>query len=149
MNAFHYTSCGLDNVFITGMNFYVDDAGQRTFHIPRINLLHKVIAEGIVRRPGTMSAAEIRFLRTEMGLSQNELADIMAVKRLTVGRWERGEIALPAVEETFIRKLAIDRLMLPVRDRIDELTNKVVSLDAVRAINISAQKDAYALDVAA
>ena len=34
MNAYHYAECGLDNVFIEGMNAVEDDAGEKTVTNP-------------------------------------------------------------------------------------------------------------------
>jgi DNA-binding XRE family transcriptional regulator len=51
------------------------------------------------------TAAELRAWRRQRWLSQPDLAQLLGVKRLTVGRWERGESAIPS----FLR-LALERL---------------------------------------
>ena len=71
MTPYQYTACGLDNVYLEKMNVVQDDAGEK--FIPAIGELHRVIAEGIITAP-SMTGKEIRFLRTEMGQNQDELA---------------------------------------------------------------------------
>ena len=41
-----------------------------------------------------MTGKELRKLRTDAGLSQAELADLLDVARETVCRWERGKLAI-------------------------------------------------------
>lgn len=146
MKPFHYTACGLNNVFIHGLDVVCDDAGNDTFHIPRINQLHRVIAEGIVSHEFAMDGSELRFLRTEMGYTQARLAEIMKVKPLTVGRWERSDTPIGAVEEAFIRKHAIETLKLPVEDTIEQLSTKNLPSNGVQEINVAANDNSYVLD---
>lgn len=145
MKPFHYTACGLDNVFIHGLDVVCDDAGNDTVCFPRINQLHKVIAEGIVRHSQCMAGNELRFLRTELGYTQAQLADIMDVKGLTIGRWEREEIAVPSVQEAFIRKHAIEKLNLPISDTIIELSQRCVPAQGIQKINVAANDNSYCL----
>ena len=146
MKPFHYTACGLNNVFIHGLDVVCDDAGNDTFHIPRINQLHRVIAEGIVSHEFAMDGSELRYLRSEMGYTQAQLASIMAVKPLTIGRWERGDTPIGAVEEAFIRKHAIEKLQLPVEDTIEQLSTKNQPPSGVQNINVAANDNSYMLD---
>ena len=125
MGAYHYTECGLDNVFIEGMNMVEDHAGEATVTVPAIGLLHQVIAEGIVTLPSKMSGKELRFLRTEMGLTQEKLADVLKVTLLTVSRWEREETPIKDTAEMLIRLMAVERLELDIDMDVDEVSAKV------------------------
>ena len=125
MEAFHYTECGLDNVFIEGTNMVHDHAGEATITVSAIGLLHQVIAEGVVNMPSKMSGKELRFLRTEMGLTQERLANILKVTLLTVSRWERAETQIKDTAEMLIRLMAIERLELDVHMSVDEVSTKV------------------------
>ena len=58
MSDYRYTECGLENVFIRGAVEFWNDAGEESFTVPAIGLLHKVIAEGIVARPAKMTGQE-------------------------------------------------------------------------------------------
>jgi transcriptional regulator with XRE-family HTH domain len=122
---YHYTECGLDNVFIEGICPVTDHAGEVTFTIPAIGLLHQVIAEGIVMQSGKMSGRELRFLRTEMGMTQAQLADVLRVSLLTISRWEREENPIHDASEMLIRLLAMTRLELHVQLDVDKVSSRV------------------------
>jgi len=134
--TYHYTECGLDNVFIEDMNMIQDHGGEETVVIPAIGLLHKVIAEGIVKLPAKMSGKELRFLRTEMGMTQIMLAEILKVTLLTVGRWERDETPIKDTAEMLIRLMAIERLRLDVEMGVEEVADKVTQEPRLGAIHI-------------
>lgn len=144
----HYTESGLDNVFIDGIRIERDDDGDEVFTVPAINDLHRVIAEGIVLHGKGMSGAELRFLRTELGLTQAELAQLVHRDKQSIGRWERGEIEFDPTAETLIRQLAIEKLELKVEVGIGELSQRSVPTAETQPISIVARnggKDGYAL----
>lgn len=126
MSSYHYTECGLDNVFIEGMEVLQDHAGEETLEIPAIGMLHSVIAESIVMLPSKMSGKELRFLRTEMGLTQEKLADVLKVSLLTVSRWEREESPIKDTAEMLIRLMAVEHLKLHVELDVDSVSAKVI-----------------------
>lgn len=106
----HYTECGLMNVFISGIEVQTDDDGDEVIIVPAVNELHHVIATGIVNHPKGISGDELRFLRTEMGLTQSELSGLVHRDKQSIGRWERGEVEIDSPSETLIRRLAIEKL---------------------------------------
>lgn len=148
MVAYHYRECGLDNVVIEGFSLVEDHAGEETLTIPAIGMLHSVIAEGIVSLPVKMTGPELRFLRTEMGLTQEQLAEILRVKPLTVSRWERSD-PIPDPSEMLVRLLAVDRLELDVELDVDGVSAKVTRAPRSNPIRIDASNpDKYSLLVA-
>jgi transcriptional regulator with XRE-family HTH domain len=122
MSTYRYTECGLDNVEIDGVAFVTDDSGEPVVRIPNVNGLHQAIALGIVSRPHGMSGKELRFLRTEMGMTQAELADMIHREPLTISRWERNESPIDSNAETLIRAYAIEVLNLDVEASIRDLS---------------------------
>lgn len=136
MNTYHYTECGLDNVIIEGMTTIVDHAGDETITIPAIGLLHGIIAEGIVMLPSKMSGRELRFLRTEMGLTQEKLAETLKVTLLTVSRWEREENPIKDTAEMLVRLMAVERLELSVELNVDDVSAKVTLSPRTEPIRI-------------
>ncbi|MER8544798.1 MULTISPECIES: helix-turn-helix transcriptional regulator [unclassified Mesorhizobium] len=125
-NAHHYTESGLLNVYIEGIAVEVDDDGDDIITIPAVNELHQVIALGIVSHAKGMSGDELRFLRSEMGLTQAELAAMVHRDKQSIGRWERNEIDIDSSAEALVRRLAIEKLGLPVDAGIDELSRRSV-----------------------
>jgi transcriptional regulator with XRE-family HTH domain len=136
MEAYLYKECGLDNVVIEGLSIVEDHAGDETVTIPAIGMLHQVIAEGIVGLPVKMTGLELRFLRTEMGLTQEGLAEVLKVKPLSVSRWERGD-PISDASEMLIRLLAIDRLELNVKMDVDEVSSRVTRAPRTNPIRIN------------
>ena len=132
----HYIESGLSNVYIAGIAIGVDEDGDEVLRIPAINELHRVIATGIVGHAKGISGAELRFLRTEMGLTQAELAATVHRDKQSIGRWERGEIGIDGPAEALVRRLAIEKLALPVDTGIDELSRRSVPADRAQPINI-------------
>jgi transcriptional regulator with XRE-family HTH domain len=50
-----------------------------------------------------MTGKELRFLRTEMGMTQAELAKIVHREPLTISRWERSEDEIDSNAEVLVR----------------------------------------------
>ena len=133
---YKYTECGLDNVTIKNMPVVIDDAGDEMYEIRNILGLHKVIAACIIRHPHSISPNELRFLRTEMGMTQAELAAIVKKDHQTVGRWERGEKPIDQNAEVLIRLLCAERLELPRDGTIEELARRCVPTAETQVITI-------------
>ena len=112
-NGYHYTECGLDDVFIIADHLQSDDEGEAVLTIPAIGMLHKVIAEGVINADGILNGKKIRFLRTEMGMTQAQLAQILHRKELTVARWEKDEVGIDAALDLILRQLAAEKLDVP------------------------------------
>jgi transcriptional regulator with XRE-family HTH domain len=144
----HYTECGLQNVYIGGISIMTDDDGDEVIVIPGINRLHQVIAEGIVSHPKGMDGSELRFLRTEMGLTQAELAVVVHRDKQSIGRWERSECEIDSVAEAVIRKLAIEKLDLKVDLDMEQLSRSSVPTAEVQPIMIDANDHDFTLRAA-
>lgn len=121
-----YAECGLDNVIIEGLEPVRDDEGDLVYTIPNVAGLHRAIARAIVMHEKGMSGKELRFLRSEMGMTQAELAKAVHREPLTVGRWERGEIEIDSNAEALTRLLAVQRLGLQIEEDIEALSSRCV-----------------------
>jgi putative transcriptional regulator len=87
--AYQYTESGLDNVFLVdGYELHKTKYGKGV-SIHDTEGLHRVIGRWLVDLPKPLTGAELRFLRLEMDLSQNRLADLLGSKEQNVQRWER------------------------------------------------------------
>jgi DNA-binding transcriptional regulator YiaG len=85
---YHYTGCGLDFVYLTnGYKAHQTPDGEGVA-IEDADGLHKVIAREIITGPQRIRGQEVRFLRSEMDLSQEGLAKIMLTTRGTIARYE-------------------------------------------------------------
>lgn len=93
--ALHYTDCGLDNIFLQNGYEVENLDGDEYVTITDIDGLHKAIGLHIVLRKKAPTAREMRFLRTEMALSQVELGQKLGVSDQTIARWEKGHTDVP------------------------------------------------------
>jgi len=124
MNSYHYKESGLDNIIIENMPVFHDDRGEEVISIPNINLLHKAIAKGLVTKKAGLNGKELRFLRTEMGMTQAQLAVLMHREPLAIGRWERGENPIEGAAEALIRLHASHTLGLDLDiSEIEEISS--------------------------
>jgi len=151
MPAYHYKESGLDNVMVEGIPCQ-DDDGDEVVTIHNISGLHSVIAEAIVAHKAGISGKELRFLRTEMGMTQAELAKVVHHDTQSIGRWERGEFPIEPTAEALIRLLAVERLKLNVEAMgVEDLSGRCVPTAAPQQIIIDGNDPAHyrALDLAA
>jgi DNA-binding transcriptional regulator YiaG len=86
---YHYTDCGLDNIYLVDGYFEHETEYGRGVSIEDTAGLHKVIARQIVCAPREMTGAEFRFLRIELDLSQRRLAGLLNADEQAVRRWEK------------------------------------------------------------
>lgn len=128
MTDYRYAECGLENVVIRNVSFLVDDAGEKTVRIPNVNQLHTAIASSIIFKPASMTGKELRFLRTEMGRTQAELAALVHREPLAISRWERGEVEqIDANAEALIRLHAREVLKIERLITVEEISRFSVS----------------------
>ncbi len=149
MQRYHYTECGLDNVVIVGVDFLTADDGEEVIVIPAAGRLHKAIAEGILKRNSAMSGKELRFLRTEMGMTQAQLAQFLHRDVQTVARWEKGEVTLDGNAETLVRLLASEKLEIPLDTDMISLSKWSTPSAGTREIMIEGSPDGEYRPVAA
>jgi transcriptional regulator with XRE-family HTH domain len=136
MATYRYTECGLDNVVIHGMSIIKDDAGNEVYELPNVNGLHKVIAHAIVTTGHGLTPNELRFLRTEMGMTQSELAVLVKKDHQTVGRWERGEVPIDPNAEVVIRLHAAEKLDLNLSESVETVAARAIPSGEFRRIDI-------------
>ncbi len=117
-----YTECGLDNVFIEG----IEMRGDEVLYIPAVNELHKTIARGIVESGTGISGQELRFLRTMMAFTQAELARHVHHDAQSIARWEKNQTPIQPASEIVIRLLAVEKLNLGERGPIEKIAARCV-----------------------
>lgn len=119
---YHYTECGLDDIILRNLEIVQDDHGEEVVLIPNINSLHKAIALSIIDSENRINGKELRFLRTEMGRTQDELAQIVQRTRLTINRWESDKVRMDGAAETILRQLVAEHF--GVKKSIQEISTK-------------------------
>ena len=103
-----YKLGGLPHVELHGVEVTLCKAcGHEEVGIPRMGQLHRVLAHILVHQQCRLTPAEIRFLRKHIGLSGEEFADRMGVRRENVSRWENGDHVMAETAERLLRAMAL------------------------------------------
>ncbi len=120
---FHYTACGLDNVWLAnGFTVRATKYGEGVA-IEDVDGLHRLLATSLVEKKGLLAGKEFRFLRVHLGLTQQGLAKLMGgVSENAVSLWERKD-TVPAINDHWLRMLVIAKLKgnTKVADAIERL----------------------------
>ena len=127
---YHYTDGGLRNVWLTnGFVEHVTPYGKGvSFH--DLDGLIDAICQALVRKPGKLTGAEFRYLRTAMLLSQKSLGSVVGYTEQAVAKWEKtGKV--PKAVDIVLRMLYSSRndgdkdvcSMVDMLNAIDRISN--------------------------
>ena len=108
MNKYHYTECGLENVWLCNGFTAGSDAYGEWVSIHDMEGLHRVIGRALASKPGNLTGKEIRFLRIEMDFSQGFLADLLGVTESTWRNWEHNRSAISGPADRLLRQLYLE-----------------------------------------
>ena len=109
--TYHYTESGLDNVYlIDGYTVHKTPYGKGV-SIQNTEGLHRAIGKWLIAQPRPLNGAELRFIRTEMELTQRALAGIIGAEEQTLRLWEKKrDKFMPATAERLLRALYSEAL---------------------------------------
>ena len=119
-SPYHYTECGLDNIYLSNGFKFHDTARAKAVSIHDIDGLHKAIGLYLVTSQKDLSKKEVRFLRDEMLMSQSTLGQLLGVSEQAIRRWESGKTAIPKPSESLLRLL--------YREHVNNQNGKIASL---------------------
>lgn len=122
---YHYTECGLQNVWLTNGYDVCEVDGEKAVSISDVDELHELIGRSIAAK-SNLNATEIRFLRKEIGLSQKRLADLLGSTEQTVSLWERRG-RMPKGYDRLVRLLYLEKIDGNVK--VQETINRLIELD--------------------
>jgi putative transcriptional regulator len=106
---YRYTESGLENVYLVNGFTFVEGPHGLEVQIDDIDGLHRAIGEVLINCHKNLSGKDIRFLRTEMLMSQSMLARLLGVSDRAVIRWEQAPAGqVPSTAEASIRMLYRD-----------------------------------------
>ena len=86
---YHYTECGLDNVWLANGFTTKKTAYGEAVAITHADALHKRLAEDLINKPARLTGKEFRFLRVLLKLSQAAVARMQGVSEQNISLWER------------------------------------------------------------
>ncbi len=138
----HYTESGLDNVYlVNGYEVHQTPYGEGV-SIHNMDGLHRLIGRWLVELPKPLTGAELRFLRTEMDLSQKHLGELMGSNEQAVKRWEKGRAkAIPGLADRLVR--VIYATYADGDGSVRQLVERLAELDQVdvASVNLRAVDD--------
>jgi DNA-binding transcriptional regulator YiaG len=98
----HYTACGLDNVWLENGYTQKQTKYGKAFSVNDAAYLHQLIAMHLIEKKGRLTGKEFRFLRVQLGLSQEALGKLLDVSENAVSLWERKN-TVPATCDQWLR----------------------------------------------
>ncbi len=122
-----YHESGLKNVTLVNVPMYKCPACKETeVEIPRLEELHVLLAFLIVLQPDPLKGDEVRYLRKNLGYSQEELANLSGVTRVTVTRWESGR-TIRKDQDKQLRRLYLSKKRYDLR-KVTEVNRILAAL---------------------
>lgn len=123
---YHFTECGLDNIYLTNGYEQYTSAEGKGVGVHDMDGLHRVIAQSIVDKKSPLTGKEFRFLRIELDLSQKAIGDLMGKTDQMIAKWEKGESDVPVLADAALRNLYSEKVN---RTTIGGLLEELQTLD--------------------
>ena len=127
---FHYTACGLDDIWLVSGYDAEELDGERVVTIRNLDGLHAAIGQSLVKRKKILTGKEIRFLRQQLDLTQSQLARFVGCDAQQIARYEKGENKMPGSTDRLLRMLYQEHLggeisVKALLTALDELDSKI------------------------
>ena len=89
-SPFHFVDSGLDNVYLVGIKYFVNEDGSVMAEIPALKQLMRLIARDIVMSSKDLTGKEVRFLRKRLGKKATEYCTYLGIGPEMLSRVENG-----------------------------------------------------------
>ena len=123
-----YTACGLDYVTLVNVEVRRCQAcGEWEVVIPKMEQLHRVLAQIVAQGKSHLRGSEIRFLRKYLGYSGAEAASALSVTPETMSRWENDKVPISQSAERFLRLMVVNQQpaqFYPLEELLADKTDK-------------------------
>ena len=101
---------GLEGVTLLGAKGLVcDHCGEVMLDGEVIDQATEVLNLLLVSQAGVLTPSEVRYLRKELEMTQEQLAERLGIHRVSVARWETGEVEIGQVESMALRAMVAMR----------------------------------------
>ena len=102
----HYTACGLPNVWLENGYTKKETKYGIAVSVNDIDGLHKLLASKLIEKSELLAGYEFRFLRVQLGLTQEGLGKFLDVSENAVSLWERKD-SVPSVYDHMVRLMVM------------------------------------------
>lgn len=104
---YHYTECGLRNIYLKNGYCIRKTPYGETISIENMQGLYSAITCDLIYYKPKLTGSEFRFLRNELLMSQKRLAELLSTSEQTLSLWERkGNV--PTWADRMIRIIYLD-----------------------------------------
>lgn len=134
MNKYHYTECGLNNIYlINGFEIIKTEDGGEEVYIHDIHGLHKIIGRTLVFKRGLLAGNEIKFIRTTLDLSQKRLGELLGLDYQTILGWEKNKSPISKTADHFLKMIFFSYTNKEQDCTIYDKINEIADIDAKEA----------------
>lgn len=111
-NGYHFLECGLDYVYLlNGYEITQDADFGESVTIYNADKLHREIARTVLLYREKLGGQEIKFFRSLLRLTQEQLANKFGYTRETVVRWESGNSEIPETVDWLLRIIVWEKYL--------------------------------------
>lgn len=111
-DGYHFRECGLDYVYLmNGYSIEEDPDFGESITVYNEDKLHREIARSVLLYKEKLSGQEIRFFRSLLRLTQEQLGDKLGVGRETVVRWENNNCKIQDSADGFLRIIVWEKYL--------------------------------------
>lgn len=131
----------------SGLGFPVILMGVKPKKTPygkSLNIDHEVLRKSVfkmlIEKPGRFLGAEIKFIRHEMGLSQEVFADLVISERSSVAKWEKKDLKPTGMAESteIMIRIEMSKHLKADLNKVYDKANKSVRSDKQEMLRLSA-----------
>jgi len=99
-----YKESGLDYITLVGIEeFRCPECGATYLEIPKIKQLNSFLASMVMKKEHTLSGAEIRFLRKQLGYSTAQFGKLISYDPKSLSRLENGHQKISSTFDRLVR----------------------------------------------
>jgi putative transcriptional regulator len=128
---YHYTDGGLRNVWLSNGYIERNTPYGKAVSFQDLEGLTKAICLALAKKPGKLTGAEFRYIRSNMLLSQKSLGTMLGYTEQAVAKWEKtGKI--PKAVDFYFRSIYLARAdgnekikaMIHTMNELDRIANQ-------------------------
>jgi DNA-binding transcriptional regulator YiaG len=130
MDGYHFTECGLDNIYLINGFEITKNSGDEEIYIHDIHGLLKAIGMMLINKKGLLLGNEIKFIRTALDFSQNILARYIGCTYQTILLWEKDKTPISKTADRLLKVLFFEYLNPKESNIVHKLINEIADSDA-------------------